>query len=614
MCYLGVGDTFTPIHKDLCASSGQNLMCFTENGGSSFWFMTDSSSTRELTNHFLALNKVLDHETHIMSLEEVADAATHVPIYVIEQRIGDLVLVPPRSYHQVVNAGGFTIKTSWSRVTLQGLQTALYHELPLYRRVCRLETYRIKSTIHHTVLRWTKNVLGQDCKSDQNSVLMAKSLAIILSAFDSVLLDEYCPRYAQLETVQPKCSLATEPEVQCDFCGADIFQSFFYCGDCVQEAPNEIADGFILCPGCYVEGRTCKCGSLKPSQWRAFETLLAARRAAHAALHSYWERNTTLKQVPLREERDLLHTSSKKGIFSACILLVERRKAFKPKDALRKCSTGSLSHDIPLDEWVYCKECHRARCFSHMLYAYDMHAVQILHALTDEKSVHERHKTSKINYHQKWELYEKQEKEGKQPEDIQLSDLAQTFTTCKPLHPGFVRPGWYDENIEIIRSTEGNLDHLKQKYYNLTASVSDRSRPLSKVSGGGNENRKRLFLDCVMLETQTRGVDSRNAASSRSATSEVSDGVEDESTNCSLFDSPIQSTQEGVRKRRKTTSHALPSNSEFARALDSNIQTTDTKTIIHRHRLKQPENNDRRKQRSAEETHLNGTPPSSQEL
>ncbi|KAF9265492.1 hypothetical protein L218DRAFT_827369, partial [Marasmius fiardii PR-910] len=159
MCYLGVGDTFTPIHKDLCASSGQNLMCFTENGGSSFWFMTKSSSVRQLTNHFLALNKVLEHETHIMSLKEARKAATEVPIYIVEQRVGDLVLVPPRSWHQVVNSGGLTIKTSWSRMTFRGLQTALYHELPLYRRVCRLETYRIKSTIYHTIRQWTADLL-----------------------------------------------------------------------------------------------------------------------------------------------------------------------------------------------------------------------------------------------------------------------------------------------------------------------------------------------------------------------------------------------------------------------------------------------------------------------
>ena len=45
MCYFGYGDTFTPIHKDICGSIGQNLMCYTENGGSAFWFLTSGASS-----------------------------------------------------------------------------------------------------------------------------------------------------------------------------------------------------------------------------------------------------------------------------------------------------------------------------------------------------------------------------------------------------------------------------------------------------------------------------------------------------------------------------------------------------------------------------------------
>ena len=132
MCYLGVGDTFTPCHKDLCASSGQNLMSYTENGGSSFWFMTESSSAPKASKYFHSLKQELDLENHVITVEELARAPFNV--YIIEQKLGDLVLVPPRSCHQVVNFGGITIKTSWSRMTVKGLSTAYYQELPIYRR------------------------------------------------------------------------------------------------------------------------------------------------------------------------------------------------------------------------------------------------------------------------------------------------------------------------------------------------------------------------------------------------------------------------------------------------------------------------------------------------
>lgn len=34
MCYLGGAETFTPMHKDNCASTGQNLMVYTKDSGS----------------------------------------------------------------------------------------------------------------------------------------------------------------------------------------------------------------------------------------------------------------------------------------------------------------------------------------------------------------------------------------------------------------------------------------------------------------------------------------------------------------------------------------------------------------------------------------------------
>lgn len=132
MCYLGIGDTFTPCHKDLCASSGQNLMCYTENGGSSFWFMTKSADAPEASKYFWKMGQELDHETHVITIKQLT--AAPFDIYIAEQKLGDLVLVPPRSCHQVVNYGGMTLKTSWSRMTFKGLETAYYHELPIYRR------------------------------------------------------------------------------------------------------------------------------------------------------------------------------------------------------------------------------------------------------------------------------------------------------------------------------------------------------------------------------------------------------------------------------------------------------------------------------------------------
>ncbi|KAH8116845.1 hypothetical protein DFH11DRAFT_1505692, partial [Phellopilus nigrolimitatus] len=156
MCYHGIGDTFTAAHKDLCASSGQNLMCHTEKGGSSFWFMTRSADAPRAAAFFHARGAELDHEALVVPPADFARAP--FAVFVAEQRLGDLVLVPRRSCHQVVNHGGLTIKTSWSRMTVEGLSIAFHHELPIYRRVCRPETYRIKAMVYRALLKFTEDL------------------------------------------------------------------------------------------------------------------------------------------------------------------------------------------------------------------------------------------------------------------------------------------------------------------------------------------------------------------------------------------------------------------------------------------------------------------------
>lgn len=94
--------------------------------------MTESSVSPEVATYMHQLGQELALETHALTIEELAQAK--FDIYIVEQKIGDLVLVPSRSAHQVVNHGGITVKMSWSRMTSNNLMAALMHELPIYRR------------------------------------------------------------------------------------------------------------------------------------------------------------------------------------------------------------------------------------------------------------------------------------------------------------------------------------------------------------------------------------------------------------------------------------------------------------------------------------------------
>ena len=153
---------------------------------------------------------------------------------------------------------------------------------------------------------------------------LASDLRMLIDMFDSILHEEYTPNHASLPTVstsskldldelpaifaprspskrQSKLSVKAsnvggreEPagpahNFACDFCGADIFQSFFECSGCSldEDGPQRLGDGLLICPSCYAEGRTCACKqAMYAVQCRPFTDLLGNRNEAARVLQS----------------------------------------------------------------------------------------------------------------------------------------------------------------------------------------------------------------------------------------------------------------------------------------------------------------------------------------
>jgi hypothetical protein len=108
-------------------------MVHTQNDNtSSFWFMTATQNAQEASDYWQSLGHELDLESYVASINELSQA--NFDVYICQQGLGDFVIVPPRSCHQVINSGGLTMKVSWSRLTPQSLTLALTVELPIYQR------------------------------------------------------------------------------------------------------------------------------------------------------------------------------------------------------------------------------------------------------------------------------------------------------------------------------------------------------------------------------------------------------------------------------------------------------------------------------------------------
>ncbi len=223
-----------------------------------------------------------------------------------------------------------------------------------WSRVCRRETYRIKSTIYHALHR-SRIKLEDLIKGDRSrrTKLVANRLSTLLRLFDYILTSECPPENLQIPTISETSGCDENDEdvhVVCDFCGADAFQSFFECHTCVPSNSESSAsathgNGYAICPACYSEGRSCRCETMKAVQCRPFKVLVQERQKTIKVLRDY-EALEPSPRFDFEEEklasrllslhcvnriRRKLFSDDRSGVFrAACVLADQRRQAVRP--------------------------------------------------------------------------------------------------------------------------------------------------------------------------------------------------------------------------------------------------------------------------------------------
>lgn len=127
---------------------------------------------------------------------------------------------------------------------------------------------------------------------------LVRQVLRLLELFDDVIVEEYSNDHASMPCLTAPSSSISSPDcgpllakdqeticTTCDFCGADIFQSYFECRHCVlpsaamDNVSNQkpFGEGLAICPSCYVDGRSCPCEYMTPVQCRPFGDLLRDR-------------------------------------------------------------------------------------------------------------------------------------------------------------------------------------------------------------------------------------------------------------------------------------------------------------------------------------------------
>lgn len=432
-CYIGHEGTYTPAHREMCASLGQNIMVEASNTvsddgkaekpGSSIWFMTESKDRHMVSEYFLS---VLGHDIEVENhfAQVVAWKKAPFSVYVVEQRPGDFILIPPLAPHQVWNRGTRTMKVAWNRTTVETLEMALNEALPRSRIVCRDEQYKNKAIVYYTLQKYA-SLLSLAQSQARRMPGDAASRHLYSGKVKQLIKDfkRLFNMYKQImlsESFNPDDREAIKAEyipydsnVTCAYCRGNIFNRFLTCGNCKDLLGHHTNEGegdpYDVCMDCYAMGRSCACVSglkwVEQFRWKELTSKYEVWRKIILELDGGQHDKTPL---PLLEERRRL---SKKTLAEVCKDQLKRRPfkdVKKPegprsddesdeeivvgddgqvKKILKKKSKTFLKNNLPCHvcchrhpvwKMAKCTTCDRSWCYGSLFRGWDKMPLEIM--------------------------------------------------------------------------------------------------------------------------------------------------------------------------------------------------------------------------------------------
>ena len=327
MCYVGHEGTYTPAHREMCASLGHNIMveCSdvvsdegkAEKPGSSIWFMTETKDRQTVSEYWLS---ILGHDIEVEKYFAQIAAWKKAPftVYVCEQKAGDFLLIPPLAPHQVWNRGTRTMKVAWNRTTVETLDLALKEALPKAKMVCRDEQYKNKAIVYYSLQKYSNRLnkardLQRTAPSpeEQNALRSSpkirqirKDFKRLLTMFKDILLSEMFAPDTNERNVQ---YVPFDGNITCAYCRGNIFNRFLTCPNCEMALGTNDAEPYDICMECYAMGRSCMCISklrwVEQFKWRDLTARYEVWRQIHLYLEAENGRISGSSPLPLPEER-----------------------------------------------------------------------------------------------------------------------------------------------------------------------------------------------------------------------------------------------------------------------------------------------------------------------
>lgn len=200
----------------------------------SLCFGTNTASQEAYDAFMDCLGKSAHTDWTNTSIEQLQEA--RFPVYVTNQRAGDLVVFPASTAHQIWNIGPIVTKAVWNIFHASSITTFFNYVQPAYQRLCHTDTARAP------LLPINAMRLCLDNSGAPPSAEMPTLWKIFRSMVDDEdILDDVESPIARVDL--------QGAIVECNFCGQVIWNRHLRCQQCTD---------FDLCTTCFIVGRSCQ--------------------------------------------------------------------------------------------------------------------------------------------------------------------------------------------------------------------------------------------------------------------------------------------------------------------------------------------------------------------
>lgn len=240
MAYVGSEGSSSGFHR--CFSSTVALNLLVESDDRPVVCIGTDFDSQKRYDSFISARGASPHLDWLnLGSEEMLKA--DFPIYAYDQRVGDLVVFPPATAHQVWNPATLSAKLVWNILHPLSLEVGFDYVQAPFNRLCHPDVARTNLSLAGAML----SLLHDDQTMTNSSLPLPPDLPLLSRLFRQMVHDESIetPPVTPITYVPMQAGMIAT----CNFCSTAIWNRHVRCPLCAD---------FDLCLLCYLNGRSCE--------------------------------------------------------------------------------------------------------------------------------------------------------------------------------------------------------------------------------------------------------------------------------------------------------------------------------------------------------------------